>query len=102
MKKNIDQPFWKFTTEKEIQLFDEGGWHFNNLYSADDVSKKLKTFPHKEFNSEKYSNVKRVTHKMENLEDLFGRNHKYKKVDIDSSFPEIIYKDKENFRKFIL
>ena len=102
LKKNIDKPFWKFTTEKKIELFNEGGWHFNNLYSPNDISKKLKTFPHKEFNSEEYSNVKTIIQKMKNLEDLFGRNHKYKKVDIDSSYPEIIYKNKENFQKFIL
>ena len=34
--------------------------------------------------------------------DLFGRGHKYKKVDIDNNFPEYLIKNYEKFKKFII
>lgn len=102
LKKNLKKPFWKFRTEKQIEIFNAGGWHFNNLYSPDIISKKLKTFPHKEFGLEKYTNLETIIHKIKNLEDLFGRGHKYRRVEIDKSFPDIIYKNKKNFENFLL
>ena len=35
-------------------------------------------------------------------EDLFQRKIEYKKVDIDESFPEYIYKNKYMFKNWIL
>ena len=35
--------------EKNIEIFENAGWHFNNLMSPEDISLKLKTFAHKEF-----------------------------------------------------
>ena len=57
LKKNLNKPFWKINLEKKIEIYKDGGWHFNNLYPIKVISKKLKTFPHKEFGSDKYSNI---------------------------------------------
>jgi beta-1,4-mannosyl-glycoprotein beta-1,4-N-acetylglucosaminyltransferase len=42
--KNIKKSFWKFYKEKDITIFENGGWHFNNLYDIETLSNKLKTF----------------------------------------------------------
>ena len=30
-KKNLKYKFYRFDKEKNIQIFENGGWHFNNL-----------------------------------------------------------------------
>ena len=102
LKKNISKPFWKFNIEKKIDIINEGGWHFNNLYPTEIISKKLKVFPHKEFAAEKYSNISVIEKKISNLEDLFERGHKYQKEIIDESYPEFILKHKEQYKNYIL
>ena len=100
--KNLKKPFWKFYIESDIQIFDNGGWHFNNLYDPEIISKKLKVFPHKEYSSEKYSELSVIKNKIENLQDLFERNHTYTKVQIDKTYPDFILKNLELFKNYIL
>ena len=42
VSKNLKKPFWKFQN-KDIQLIENGGWHFNTLLSPEEISIKLKT-----------------------------------------------------------
>ena len=102
LKKNINKPFWKLHVEKDIEIFQEGGWHFNNLYDLQTISQKLKVFPHTEFSTKKYSEINTIKKKIENLEDLFERGHIYKKVDIDNSYPGYILKNLNLFKNHIL
>ena len=102
LSKNLKKSFWKFYIEKDIQLIFEGGWHFNNLYNLNTISQKLKVFPHKEFSSKNYSDIEIVKKKIDNLEDLFGRGHKFEKVTLDDSYPHYILKNQNLFKDFIL
>ena len=34
--------------------------------------------------------------------DIFGRNYKYKKIEIDERFPKYIRENKEKFKEWIL
>ena len=102
LKKNISKPFWKFNVEKNIELINNGGWHFNNLYNIEIISKKIKTFPHTEFNLDEYTNLDNIKKKIDNLEDLFGRGHKYQKVILDNSYPEYIQNNIELFKNYML
>ena len=43
--KNIKK-WWRIDKEKSIEVINNGGWHFNNLFSAEEMSIKLKTFAH--------------------------------------------------------
>ena len=102
LKKNINKPFWKINIEKDIEIFENGGWHFNNLYSPDVISKKLKTFPHQEYSSPKFSDIEIVKNKIKNMEDLFERGHKYKKVEIDESYPKFLSDNLKIFKDYIV
>ncbi len=102
LSKNLKKPFWKFYIEKDIQLFENGGWHFNNLYNIETISKKLKVFPHKEFSSDHFSNIEVIKKKIDNLEDLFNRGHKFEKVSLDNSYPRYILDNLELFKNYIL
>lgn len=100
--KNLNQPFWKFYKEKSIQIIDNGGWHFNSLLTAEEISIKLKSFAHSEFESTKYSDVEIIRNNIENYRDLFGRNRVYQKTALDNSFPDYILKNKDLFKEWVL
>lgn len=101
LKKNINK-WWRFNLEKNIQLFKNGGWHFNNLLTANEISIKLKTFAHTEFSSDKFTNTEIIEDKIKNKEDLFNRGNILKKISLDNNFPEEILKKKEFYKEFII
>ena len=100
--KNLNYNFWRIDKEKNIKIFDNAGWHFNNIMSHEEISLKLKTFAHTEFSDEKFSAVEIVKNKIDQQVDLFNRGHKYEKVKFDNLFPKYILENKEKFRKWII
>jgi len=102
LKKNLKYSFFRVDKERSIEIIDNGGWHFNNLMSAAEISKKLKTFAHTEFSDQKFSAVKVIKKKIQNKEDLFERGYLYSKVKIDDSFPEHIFKNKYKYNNWII
>ena len=100
--KNLDYSFLRFDKEKNIQIFKDGGWHFNYLLKPEAISNKLKTFAHTEFNVEKYTNIEKINYNIDNLNDLFQRGHKFQKVEIDENFPKYILENKEKFKDWII
>jgi len=101
-KKNLSSPFWKFYKEKNIQIIDKGGWHFNSLLSPEEISKKLKTFAHSEFSDEKFSSVSVIKEKISKRIDLFERNHEYEEVKIDNSFPDYLIKNINKYKEYTI
>lgn len=100
--KNLNKNFFKFWVEKDIELISDGGWHFNNLLTPNQLSKKIKVAPHQEYNLDKFTNIENIKKRIFKLEDVYGRGHKYQKVQIDDSFPDYIKNNKLIFDKFIL
>lgn len=102
LSKNLKKTFLKFWIEKDIDLYLNGGWHFNNLYNLEKLSQKIKVSPHQELNLEKFTNLNNIKKRIENFEDLYERGHKYQKVEIDETFPKYIIDNKKIFDEFIL
>ncbi len=100
--KNINYKFYRIDKEKNIELFHNAGWHFNNIMTPEDISLKLKTFAHSEFSEDRFSSIETIKRKIENKEDLFERGHKYKSVNLDNKFPKYILENREKFDKFII
>ncbi len=100
--KNINYNFLRFDKEKNIELFHNGGWHFNNLMSADRISKKLKTFAHEEYSNDRFSSVDVIKKKIIEKKDLFERGEIYNKVELDESFPDYLINNQEKFKEFII
>ena len=100
--KNLKYKFFRFDIEKSIELFDNAGWHFNNILSPAEISNKLKSFAHTEFSNENFSKEEIIKSKINNHIDLFERGHKYIKVNLDNSFPEFITNNKEKFSNWII
>ena len=100
--KNINYPFWRIDKEKSIQLIKNGGWHFTYLMKPEEISQKIKSMAHTEFNREEFVDTKKIKVKIEKLEDPFGRNLKLKKVKIDENYPEYIKNNIKIFKNWIL
>jgi beta-1,4-mannosyl-glycoprotein beta-1,4-N-acetylglucosaminyltransferase len=100
--KNLRYKFFRFDKEKNIQIFKNSGWHFNNIMEPKLISLKLKTFAHSEFSFEKFSDIDVIKSKIEKKIDLFERGHQYEKVILDNSFPEYLISNREKYKLFIL
>ena len=100
--KNLQYKFYRIDKEKNIEIFENAGWHFNNIMSPELISLKLKTFAHSEFSGSRFSDVSVIKNKIKNKIDLFERGHIYKKVDIDKSFPSYLIENLEKYKHYIL
>ena len=100
--KNLKYSFFRFDKERSIQIFNNAGWHFNNILNPEEISLKLKTFAHSKFASENYSSPSVIKKNIEKKNDLFGRGHIYEKVEIDNTFPKYLINNQDKFNKFII
>jgi len=100
--KNLKYNFFRIDKERNIELFKNGGWHFNNILTAKEISIKLQTFAHSEFSGPEFSNEHIISKKIENKTDLFNRGHQYKVVNLNDSFPKYLINNLEKYKKFIL
>ena len=100
--KNLNYSLIRMDKEKSIKLFKNGGWHFNNLLSASEISLKLKTFAHTEFSGKKFTSINNIKKKIEKKIDLFERGHNYKAIKLDGTFPKFIINNKKKHKKWII
>ena len=96
------RPFWKFYKEKEPQLIKDAGWHFSFLKSPSSIRKKIISYSHQEFNKEEFINENNIETRIKKGEDLFKRDIQYKVIEVDETFPEYIFKNKEYFKDWII
>ena len=95
-------PFWRIDKPKKLQIIENGGWHFAYLQSPENISKKIKSFAHGEFNKVNFTDEKTIEEKIKMEKDIFDRNISYKKVPLDDSFPKYIVDNKEKFVQWII
>ena len=92
-------PFWRLD-KRGLQII-KGGWHFSFLQTPKEILNKIRSFSHGEFNDENL-NENTIKEKILNNVDIFNRGFRLKKIEMDSSYPEYILKNKENFSKWII
>ncbi len=100
--KNLNYSFFRLDKEKNIQIFQKAGWHFNNLMSPENISLKLKTFAHSEFSSDNYSSPEIIKDKIKKRIDLFDRGHHYTKLNLDNEFPKYLIDNKLKYKNYII
>ena len=112
-KKNLKAPQWlrdqkvkKYSIFKfykiKWNIIKKGGWHFSYLMSSENIREKIKSFSHAEFNLDKYTNINIIDEKIKKGVDLFGRDQKYQKVELDKSFPKMIFDNKKHLSDWII
>ena len=95
-------PFWRIDKQRNLQIIENGGWHFAYLQSPENISKKIKSFAHGEFNKPNFVNLENIKEKINMGKDIFDRGISYRKVPIDSSFPKHITNNKDKFKDWII
>ena len=98
----VKRKYWKIYKPKPPQLILNGGWHFSFLKNPEDISKKIKSYAHQEYNKEEFYDINVLNKKISNKQDILGRNHNYKRVEIDNTFPDYISHNKDLFKEWIL
>jgi len=95
-------PFWRLDKPRNLQIIENGGWHFAYLQSTESISKKIKSFAHGEFNKPNFANPESIKEKISEGKDIFDRKISYRKVQIDNSFPKYIVINKEKLKEWII
>ena len=85
----------RFPERKEIGIrVDDGGWHFGYMggHGEKDIKKRVQekvvSAAHQEYNSKHV--LSQVTDQIKDGKDIFGRNAKFVRCEIDDSFPQYI------------
>jgi beta-1,4-mannosyl-glycoprotein beta-1,4-N-acetylglucosaminyltransferase len=95
-------PFWRIDKPRNIQIIENGGWHFAYLQSAENISKKIKSFAHGEFNKKHLVDEEKIKARIEKGEDVFERGFEIKKVEIDNTFPNYIKQNQDKLKNWIV
>ena len=74
--KTTKPAFWKFYKPRQPQLIYEGGWHFSFLKEPKEISKKIQSYSHSEYNKTNFTDVKKIEERIRNKIDIFDRNIK--------------------------
>lgn len=85
----------RFPERKEIGIrVEDGGWHFGYMggHGEKDIRKRVQekvvSAAHQEYNSKHV--LSQVTDQIKDGKDIFGRNAKFVRCDIDDTYPEYI------------
>jgi len=100
--KNLKYSFFRFDKEKNLEVFLDAGWHFNNIMDAEKISQKLKTYAHSEYSHGKFSSPQIIKNKINSKIDLFERGHKYEKIELNESFPKYLIENKIKYKDYLL
>ena len=100
--KTAKPAFWKFYKPSQPQIINDGGWHFSFLRNAEEISEKIKTYSHMEYNKPEFTNVEKIQERIKNRTDIFDRNYKYEKIELNHTFPKYILDNEIKFRKWII
>jgi beta-1,4-mannosyl-glycoprotein beta-1,4-N-acetylglucosaminyltransferase len=95
-------PFWRVDVIRNLQIINDGGWHFSYLQEVDLIIKKIKSFSHGEYNDLRFINKNLLEKKINSGIDIFDRNIQYKKIDIDETFPQYILSNIDKYKKWII
>jgi len=95
-------PFWRIGKPRNLQIIENGGWHFAYLQTPENILKKIAASAHGEYNKTDYANKENIIEKINMGKDIFDRGITYKKVQIDNSFPRYIIENREKLKNWII
>jgi len=77
------------------------GKHFSYLMTPENISYKLKSFLHTEYDNPIFTNMRNIKNSIKYRTDLFGRKKKIQKVKIDDTYPATILNNLGKWKEFI-
>lgn len=115
--KNKKYPFWRIDTyfskikQTNLKIISNGGWHFTNIKTPEELFKKLSNFGHHDEFEISNLDIKKLNDKIKNKEVLYNHftdkkdksrwdyNYKLKKLD-DIFLPKYLIENKSKFKKW--
>ena len=102
------RPFWRIDKLRLNNIIENGGWHFCNLKSAEQLLYKYRNlcetndpYHFKEKIDVKYLQIEEIEKKILLGSDIIGRKEFYKAQAIDNSFPNYILKNLKKYKEWI-
>jgi len=59
----------------DCEKIPKGGWHLSYFGNPEHISNKIKNFSHQEFNLPCYTDINKITQRIQNKQDIFDRHH---------------------------
>ena len=94
-------PFYRFDKIK-WNIVNDGGWHFSNIMTPEEICEKIKSYAHSEYNTPEFTNINRIKQKIENKKDIFDRDYEFIKLENYNDLPEYIKQNREKLSQFLL
>ena len=115
--KNKQYPFWRFDTlfsktkYNNLEIIKDGGWHFTNLMTAENLYEKMSNFGHHNEFDESGLKISDIKNKIENREMFYNHlldqtnPHKWKndyklKIINENKLPLYVIQNKEKFKEW--
>jgi len=83
-------------------IVNDGGWHFSNIMKPEEISEKIKSFAHSEYNKPEFTDVNNIKKKINLKQDLYGRDFIFEKMTNINDLPEYIIQNKKKFSEFLI
>ena len=102
------RPLWRLDKFRLNNIIEDGGWHFCNLKTADQLLYKYSNlcetndpYIFKEKIEKKYLDTKEIKKRINLGMDIIGRDDSYKVNKLDNTFPDYIIKNIEKYKGWI-
>ena len=103
------RPFWRIDKYHLNNIIEDGGWHFCNLKTAEKLLYKYQNlcetndpYVFNESIDKKYLDLKEIKKRIKSGDDIIGREDKYKKIELDNTFPSFILNNVSEFKDLIV
>ncbi len=102
------RPFWRLDKFRLNNIIENGGWHFCNLKTADELLYKYNNlcetndpYVFKEKIDKKYLDLKEIKKRTDAGLDIIGRNDTFKINKLDKTYPDFIIKNIKKYQNWI-
>jgi len=103
------RPFWRLNKLRLNNIIDNGGWHFCNLKTAEELLYKYKNlcetndpYVFKEKIDEKFLQLDEIKKRIKAGQDIIGRNETYEFKKLDTTFPKYILNNIDLYKDWIV
>ena len=103
------RPFWRIDKLRLNNILEDGGWHFCNLKTPEELLYKYKNLCEtndpinfKEKIDEKYLNIDEITKRVNSGSDIIGRDDRFKKILIDKDYPDYLLENLNKYSDWII
>ena len=80
----------------------DGGWHFSWVMTGERILTKINSMAHQEFNTDPIASIEAINRRLLEGHDILQRNIRFRRVALDSQFPEFIVVHRDEFKDLIL